>query len=362
MSQDQYRFVISPENIKGDLLFVDYKGEEVGVYTGMSYVLSGGTNGSSTLTGLSINFIFRQTAVDEGYYSPFDGAILQKDVVTNFIFSSNTDNPYTVYIYNTSGELTKFLELSVYTIDWGDNSPLSIISNNQRGGIKHDYPQNPNVYNITLKQRNPWGTTIVTKKITLPYSLVNNPNPKGEAFFTPAGGSWSGTPISYDYIFSGDAENVVSAQTSNNYTNIPYVVSGTTKSRITELKLYGPTPYKIGVPVITNGQIWGAVDAIEKGIYTAYTINGVSYFDYANGTTLYKEMSSGLTINNITAVPITKDEALLKVIDQPQIQTNVFVERGKNSAYERIQRLGEVDNLGDLLNYGYGFFNVEKAD
>ena len=53
-----------------------------------------------------------------------------------------------------------------------------------------------------------------------------------------------------------------------------------------------------------------------------------------------------------------KDEVLLKVIDQPQIQTNVFVERGKNSAYERVQRLGEVDNLGDLINYGYGFFNV----
>jgi 5'-3' exonuclease len=44
----------------------------------------------------------------------------------------------------------------------------------------------------------------------------------------------------------------------------------------------------------------------------------------------------------------------------PKIMTNVFVERGKNSAYERVQRLGEVDNLGDLLTYGYGFFNVEK--
>jgi len=52
----------------------------------------------------------------------------------------------------------------------------------------------------------------------------------------------------------------------------------------------------------------------------------------------------------------------LKVIDQPQIQTDVFVERGKNSAYERVQRLGEVDNLGDMINYGYGFFNVENKD
>jgi hypothetical protein len=40
----------------------------------------------------------------------------------------------------------------------------------------------------------------------------------------------------------------------------------------------------------------------------------------------------------------------------------VYVERGKNSAYERVQRLGEVDNIGDLLNYGYGFFNVQNRD
>jgi hypothetical protein len=24
--------------------------------------------------------------------------------------------------------------------------------------------------------------------------------------------------------------------------------------------------------------------------------------------------------------------------------------------------LGEVDNLGDMINYGYGFFNVEKKN
>jgi hypothetical protein len=65
-----------------------------------------------------------------------------------------------------------------------------------------------------------------------------------------------------------------------------------------------------------------------------------------------------LTQNNLQASPITKDEVLLKVVDQAQIQTDVFIERGKNSAYERVMRIGEVDNLGDMINYGYGFFNV----
>jgi hypothetical protein len=52
----------------------------------------------------------------------------------------------------------------------------------------------------------------------------------------------------------------------------------------------------------------------------------------------------------------------MRVVDQPQIQTNVYVERGKVSAYERLQRLGEVDNIGDLENYGYGFFNIVRKD
>jgi hypothetical protein len=56
--------------------------------------------------------------------------------------------------------------------------------------------------------------------------------------------------------------------------------------------------------------------------------------------------------------PLVKDELLLGVISEAEVQTNVFIERGKNSAYERIQRIGEVDNLGDLIKYGYRFFNV----
>jgi hypothetical protein len=208
-----------------------------------------------------------------------------------------------------------------------------------------------------LEQTNPWGVTKVSKKINVPYSNVVPFNPTGQAFFAPSTGNWIGTPVSYDYIFSGDAVNEVSAQTSNNYVTVPFTVSGNTKSRVNELALYGTPKFQVGVPVISNGQIWGAISDINP-IYTAYTITEVNYYDYNDGTTIFFQQSSGFTSNNLTSVPITKDEVLLKVIDQAQIQTNVFVERGKVSAYERVQRLGEVDNLGDMINYGYGFFNV----
>ena len=359
MSQDYYKIVVSPENIISDLSVVDYSGTPVGVYSAMTQVVSSGPGGSSLMTQLSFPVLLRQSAVDAGYYTQFDGAVLQKDVVANFIFSATTGSPYTYYVYNTSSEFQKFLELSKYTIDWGDGSPKQIITTYAPNSIVHTYPVANTQYTITMEQVNPWGVTRVEKTITTPYANVIDYNPKGEAFFAPSYGNWVGTPVSYNYIFSGDAVNEVTPQESFNYVSVPFVVSGLTKSRITELALYGTPQYQVGVPVISNGQIWGAISDINP-VYTAYTINGTDYYDYSDGTSIYFQQSSGLTKDNLTAVPITKDEVLLKVMDQPQIQTNVFVERGKNSAYERVQRLGEVDNLGDMINYGYGFFNVEN--
>jgi hypothetical protein len=138
--------------------------------------------------------------------------------------------------------------------------------------ISHTYPVANAQYTITLEQTNPWGITRVSKTITTPFTDVVINNPNGEAFFIPAGGNWFETPISYDYIFSGDAVNVVSAQTSNNFTTVPFTVSGLTKSKLNELALYGPLKFQVGVPVIKNGQIWGAITNTAT-TFTAYTIN-----------------------------------------------------------------------------------------
>jgi hypothetical protein len=143
--EDFYNIIISPETIKGDIFTVNlqgenvrptYTGETVGVYSAMTQVLSAGPNGSSLLTGLTIPILIRQTAVDVGYYSPFDGAVLQKDVVANFIFSSTTSNPYVYTCYNTSSEFQKFLDLSAYKVDWGDGSPKQTISSYTPNSIK----------------------------------------------------------------------------------------------------------------------------------------------------------------------------------------------------------------------------------
>jgi hypothetical protein len=356
---DYYKIIISPETIKRDLTTVTYDGKSVGIYSAMTEVLTGNTNGTSLLTGLTIPILITENVNDMGYYEPFDGYMTQKDVVTNFLFSSTTSNPYDVYVYNTSDEYQKFLELSKYTVDWGDGTTPQTVTTFSPNYVMHSYPYMMKDYTITLTQTNPWGMIKVSKKISLPYSLPTIYNPQGTAYFTSNVGSWSGTPVSYDYIFSGDSNNEVSAQTSSNYVSTPFYVTGETDSRLQDLEQYGSVKYIQGKNVYKNRELYGVINSITQN-YTGYTIQDVDYYDYSDGTTLFFAQSSGFTTENITSLPITKQEVMMGVIDQPQIQTNVYIERGKVSAYEKIQRLGEVDNVGDLINYGYGFFKVEK--
>jgi hypothetical protein len=389
MVEQKYYFKISPENIKGDLITVNYTGDtdyiydidpccpitgitentltgSTGVYTGMTYVLSGASGGTSILTGLTIPILLTQTGIDYGYYSVFDGAILQKEVITNFMFSATTGSPYTYYFYNTSDlELKKFLELTTFKVDWGDGTTIQTITGT--APLSHNYPLGDNQYTITMTATSPWGISQVSKTITVPFVFVPNLDPFGVATFTPAGGNWSATSFNYEYIFTGDSNTNIDDFYSYNYTTVPFTITGYTQSSINDLEQYGPKymlaegKFKPGIQVTgtsnTVGTYWGPD---PSGTYVAYTIDGVDYYDYPDGTTLYVIQSSGFTQDDLVLSAITKNEALINVIDQPEIQSNIFIERGKMSALEYIERLGEVDNVGDLTKYGYGFFSVEK--
>jgi len=356
--EEKYYIKISPESIKGDVVQEFFSGNTFGVYTGMTQILSGGTNGSSLLTGLTIPLVFRQTYENLGYYTPFDGFILQKDVVNNFVTDKDPNNQYTIRLYNTSDQYKGFLKLANYTVDWGDGNTEPLTSNAPQY-LSHTYPNVSTGYTITLTQNNPWGQTIVEKKVYLPTTGVTVNNPQGEITFVPQGGNWSGIPISYKYIFTGDSSNTVASQRSNNFTSVPFVVSGFTSSRLNELKLYGKVSFDDTVTVKKQGQDYGKVNSMTSA-YTSYTINNVNYYDYPDGTTLYIANSSGLTSNELVASAITKQEVLINVVDSPEIQSEIFIERGKLSGFESLQRLGEVDNMGDLTSYGYGYFKINK--
>ena len=334
-----------------------FRTDQIYVYSGMSDILSGGTNGDSVLTGLTIPIMFTQTYNDIGFYSEFDGLILQKDIVTNFLFSgANPFNTYEVTLYNTSGDFTvSYLDFTTYSVDWGDglSQPLTT------SFLNHTYVSSGD-YTITLSGSNPWGVTIIEKPITIPLVLASVTNPQGTITFIPQQGNWANTPISYNYIFDGDAQNNIPYQISSNFTTVPFPISGFTKSRIQDLKRWRPAPYTVGYVFNKNNQVFGQVDSMTPD-YTAYTINNVNYYDLVNGKTFYIVNSSGITSNDIIASAMTKNEYLLDFVMSPEIQTDVYIERGKYSAFEPLQRLGEVDNIGDLVRYGYGYYRIKTT-
>lgn len=389
MESPDYKFIISPENIKSDLVFAGFTGltnifeildpcclvnspttvsdiGQTGVYLPMSYLLSGNTEGTSFLTGLSVNIMITETTIDIGYYSPFDGMVLQADVLNNFIVTADTINPFTYVFYNTSDlELIKFLSVVNFVVDWGDGSPTQPVLGITP--LTHVYPTAQNNYTITLTATSPWGISKVQKPIQTPFTNATIPNPQGSITFFPAGGSWSATPISYDYIFTGDSNTDINDYYSYNYTTVPFPITGLTESSVNDLAQYGPKNNLVAGKFVLGVQVTGSTGAIgtfygvdPSNTYTAYTINDMIYHDYEDFT-IYFVNSYGLVPGEIIMTGITKDEGLMNVIDQAEIITNVYIERGKYTPLENVMRLGEVDNIGDLQKYGYKYFTIEKV-
>jgi hypothetical protein len=396
MEDQKYYIKISPEVIKSDVATIIYTAstgitltidqeccdftsytETLNVITGqtrvrlsMSQVVTGSTSGTSLMTGLTIPILITQNTVDIGYYSVFDGAILQKDVITNFVFSAVTGaNSSLIYLYNTSDKTyKKFLNSSTFIVDWGDGTPVQSVTNFAPNYTSHLYPLSNNTYTITLSGLTSFGLSIVKKQITVPFTGTTIPNPNGTAYFVAQGGSWSGIPISYDYIFSGDSNTNLFDHISSNYTTTPFLVTGFTKSNLSDLSVYKGTTIKNGKSYKQGQQITGTSGSVgiyygdtPDGLAVSYMIDGIDYYDFVDGTTIFVAKSSGMTSQWMVSSGLTKDETLMNVISDPQIFSNVYVERGKVSAFEKVRRLNEVSTIGGLISYGYKFFNVVKT-
>jgi len=250
------------------------------------------------ITGITIPIVITEDFNDIGVYTPFDGLILQRDVINNFIYEGNG---LTVTVSNTSDvDFKRFLTFSNYTVLWGDGTTGTLTL--QQPSLSHTY-NSSGTYKITLQQINPWGTTRVSKFIKLPYnSSVEITNPYGTVEIQPPN---FGDPIGcdtvlQDYIFSGDSNPDVYDFFSFNYVEVPFPVTGyTTTSNLNLFVEYGsnglPAP---GVIVNLTSELSGEIIEVTP-MYTAYTINDIIYTDFSGGTTLFNALSTGLNPDNL---------------------------------------------------------------
>lgn len=101
--------------------------------------------------------------------------------------------------------------------------------------------------------------------------------------------------------------------------------------------------------------------------YAFYTGNSTMSYDMEVGT---KSADIGYLKTDLTYIKdnrrdifttnIFKEDYLMGIHFKPYVEDNVDIERGKNAAFERHIKLGEVKTLQDLENYqNGGFFNIK---
>ena len=173
-------------------------------------------------------------------------------------------------------------------------------------------------------------------------------------------------------------------------------ISAYTDSKITELKSYDNNErYKVGFNIDTasyvnynNTQINGVSRVVSLNNPNIYVIDaanninigtqnqntGLRYLDFSASTrnviingnkfsiplTTVNYIGEGWNETNVSLSALTKEEYLFGIISKPEIESDVFIDRGVTSVLEMHLRLSEINNLGKLSRYGNGFYNINK--
>ena len=304
-------------------------------------ILSGSTSGITHQLP-----IFLEASVDEmGIMVGFDGTMEQIEQFCNFTYAGIGGNSIRVYNTVNTNKLKTLID-SVFTVSWGDGSysgiTMTTIYDTDLTYANHSYTGS-GIYDIEITVNSPWKVERLKRSLYIPITGVTYPNPLGTVRFTIPYSDPIITDFPQDYLFP------YSGMTGNtNETLISFLAAG--KSRIDEFKNYGRSFMYSG---LTTGNT-------EAGDYTGYTIDGLFYMDYADGYTHITGLTSNYPNEELYQGMITRNEHLIGFLDEPQIYSDIFIERGKQGVMERNLRLGEIDSTGELDIYGSGYFKVKK--
>lgn len=175
--------------------------------------------------------------------------------------------------------------------------------------------------------------------------------------------------------------------------NLP--ITGNTDSKIEDVRSYDNTnPFRINFNTSTetylnyNNVTVVGVDRIktmaEPKIYVFDTENnanlgtdnqvtGLQYKDYSGTTnvlidniltavpiTTFRFIGEGWNQTNTSLSALTKEEYLFGIISPPEVQSDVFIDRGATSVLDMHLRLSEIGNISELTRYGNGFYKLNK--
>lgn len=155
--------------------------------------------------------------------------------------------------------------------------------------------------------------------------------------------------------------------------NVPYI-AGFNINEESYLNYQGNNTID-GVNRVTNiGEpkvyVFDAIDDLTIGMPNQTT--GLQYKDFLtstiNGnlvpagidlpTTTFRFISEGWNQTNTSLSALIKEEFLFGIISRPEVQNDVFIDRGVVPVLDYHLRLSEIKNLGQLQQYGNGYYRI----
>jgi hypothetical protein len=85
------------------------------------------------------------------------------------------------------------------------------------------------------------------------------------------------------------------------------------------------------------------------------TENPIKYVDLDNNLSIFEYMRSN-TVDEVTTNLI----AFEGLIEEPKIYSDVFIDRGLNSGFEKVKKLKNIKNIDSLVKTGLGFYKINK--
>lgn len=182
---------------------------------------------------------------------------------------------------------------------------------------------------------------------------------------------------------------------ANYYNYVDAVITAFTETRIDDVRSYSASqPFRIGFAVnkqtyfnYENNTINGVDQIVTNSFPKKYVFDanddsyigtnqqtsGLQFTDYDEFRTVridgndidtrkttVRYIGEGFNETNTSLSALTKEEYLFGIISPPEVQNDVFIDRGSNSVLDKHLRLSEIRNLKDLEHYGNGFYKLNK--
>ena len=286
-----------------------------------------------------------------GLYTPTNGDVGQLDILCNFVVKTIRTKRYVTLKDGVDFERYKFIKGLLYTVDWGDGTTDTFqLDGNPH---QHTYVENGE-YVIKMTINSPWGNHQQEKTVMIP------PVDSSDIVFDPT--------ITTPELLGYDNEMVAYVNTSG------VIICEGAVSRLNELKKYGSGL----VASISDTEGMSGVNGISQITGTVYTyyIDRIKYMDdtetgittislypdnFTNGD-VFEGVEYINEMLNLTEGPVVHQEVFHGVTGDIEIQSDIFIERGKQAPFEFYYKLGEISNMKELEQNGNKFFTINNVD